>query len=305
MNTSSNNAPGNAPNSTSNYSQSYAPSSPRAEFLAQLRAALSRLPQAEIEQSLAFYAEIIDDRIEDGMSEHDAVAQLGSVEQIAAQIIADAPFVSRTVAKAKSSKTNVTLVVILLVVLSPVWLPLIVAIFATLAALLLSLWSVVLSLWSAVLALIVSGFALMGAAVYLAFTGYPLSGLLSAGGGLVCIGLGIFGFFGMLAATKGFFKLNVFVARKIKALFVRQDRKNRQDQPFPPPPYPPYSNQPQTPQQSQQSEQSQQPQQSQRPQQSQQPQQAQQSQQSRPSQSQQAPKEAQQQPQPPQEVHHA
>ena len=60
----------------------------KTEFLDALRHALGKLPSYEVEQSIAFYAEMIDDRIEDGMSEQEAVAALGSVHAIAAQIVA-------------------------------------------------------------------------------------------------------------------------------------------------------------------------------------------------------------------------
>ena len=49
----------------------------KTEFLDALRHALGKLPSYEVEQSIAFYAEMIDDRIEDGMSEQEAVAALG------------------------------------------------------------------------------------------------------------------------------------------------------------------------------------------------------------------------------------
>ena len=45
----------------------------KTEFLDALRHALGKLPSYEVEQSIAFYAEMIDDRIEDGMSEQEAV----------------------------------------------------------------------------------------------------------------------------------------------------------------------------------------------------------------------------------------
>ncbi len=38
-------------------------------FLTQLRKGLSGLPQEDIEERLAFYSEMIDDRIEEGLSE--------------------------------------------------------------------------------------------------------------------------------------------------------------------------------------------------------------------------------------------
>ena len=43
-------------------------------FMNELMARLSGLPQADIEERLAFYSEMIDDRIEDGMTEEEAAA---------------------------------------------------------------------------------------------------------------------------------------------------------------------------------------------------------------------------------------
>lgn len=55
------------------------------EFLSELERALGKLPHAEVEQALAFYDEAISDRMEDGLSEAEAVADLGSIDEIAAQ----------------------------------------------------------------------------------------------------------------------------------------------------------------------------------------------------------------------------
>ena len=61
------------------------------EFLVQLRKGLSGLPQDDIEERLTFYSEMIDDRMEEGFSEEEAVSQIGSVDEIVSQIIADIP----------------------------------------------------------------------------------------------------------------------------------------------------------------------------------------------------------------------
>ena len=63
----------------------------KVEFLAELRAALAGLPEADIEKSLDFYSEMIDDRVEDGLPEEEAVAALGSIEDIKTQILKDIP----------------------------------------------------------------------------------------------------------------------------------------------------------------------------------------------------------------------
>ena len=52
------------------------------EFLAQLRDALCGLPQRDIDERLTFYSEMIDDRMEEGLSEEEAVAAVGSVDEI-------------------------------------------------------------------------------------------------------------------------------------------------------------------------------------------------------------------------------
>ena len=55
------------------------------EFLAKLRKGLSGLPQDDIEERLIFYSEMIEDRKEEGLSEEEAVAAIGSVDEIVAQ----------------------------------------------------------------------------------------------------------------------------------------------------------------------------------------------------------------------------
>ena len=45
----------------------------KVEFLEQLRRGLNGLPQEEIEERVTFYSEMIDDRIEEGFSEEEAV----------------------------------------------------------------------------------------------------------------------------------------------------------------------------------------------------------------------------------------
>ena len=56
------------------------------EFLAKLEILLSGLTEEEISERIGFYSEMIDDRIEEGLSEEEAVSLIGSVEEVAAQI---------------------------------------------------------------------------------------------------------------------------------------------------------------------------------------------------------------------------
>lgn len=63
----------------------------REEFFASLRQRLAGMPPEELADRCAFLGEMIDDRMEEGASESDAVASLGSVEDAAAQILAETP----------------------------------------------------------------------------------------------------------------------------------------------------------------------------------------------------------------------
>ena len=89
------------------------------EFLSELERALGKLPHAEVEQALAFYDEAISDRMEDGLSEAEAVAGLGPVDEIAAQIAAETPPIPRAIARANTGSRSLNIV--LLAVFSPIW----------------------------------------------------------------------------------------------------------------------------------------------------------------------------------------
>ena len=51
-------------------------------FLDELREKLSGLPEEDIEERVAFYREMIDDRIEDGVPEEEAVEGVGTVDSV-------------------------------------------------------------------------------------------------------------------------------------------------------------------------------------------------------------------------------
>lgn len=63
----------------------------KAQFLSEIREGISSLSEKDIESSLQYYSEMIDDRIEDGMSEEESVSAMGTVEEAVAQILRDKP----------------------------------------------------------------------------------------------------------------------------------------------------------------------------------------------------------------------
>lgn len=61
------------------------------KFLAALRRRLRVLPVDEVERILAYYREMIDDKVESGWTEEDAVKEYGSVSALAQKILAENP----------------------------------------------------------------------------------------------------------------------------------------------------------------------------------------------------------------------
>jgi uncharacterized membrane protein len=193
------------------------------EFLSALRKRLSNLPKQETEERLAFYSEIIDDRIEEGSTEKDAVQSLGTVEEIASQIIADIPLTKIVKERIRPKRRLNAPEIVLLVLGSPIWLSLGVAAFAVLLSVYAVLWSVVISLWAVFASLAACGLGGVVAGVGFAIGGYAISGIALLGAGIVCAGLAILLFFGCTAAVKGTALLTKAIALGVKKCFVKRE----------------------------------------------------------------------------------
>ena len=192
-------------------------------FLAQLRKGLSGLPKDDIDERLTYYGEMIDDRMEDGIPEETAVSEIGDVDGLVAQIIADIPLGKLVKEKITPKKKLRAWEIVLLVLGSPIWLSLLIAALAVIFSLYVVLWSVIIALWAAFAALAACGLAGMAAGVYFAVSGNVLSGLAVIGAGIVCAGLAVFAFFGCKAATKGILSLTKKLAIWLKNCFIKKE----------------------------------------------------------------------------------
>ncbi len=193
------------------------------EFLAQLRKGLAGLPQEDIEERLNFYSELLEDQMEEGLSEEEAVAAVGPVDEIVRQIVADTPLVRIAKERIRPKRRLGVWEIVLLVLGSPVWLSLGIAAAAVALSLYVVLWSVIAALWSVFGALAVCGVAGIPACVVLAAGGSVRLGLSALAAGLVCAGLAIFLFFGCLTATKGVLILTKELALRVKNRFIGRE----------------------------------------------------------------------------------
>ena len=61
------------------------------EYLTAIREKIKAMPAEDIERFTDYYSEMIDDRIEDGLSEDDAVADMVSPDDAVEQILSEMP----------------------------------------------------------------------------------------------------------------------------------------------------------------------------------------------------------------------
>lgn len=193
------------------------------EFLTQLRNGLSGLPKEDIEERLNFFSEMIDDRMEEGLSEEEAVKLAGSVDEIVAQTVAEIPLAK--IAKERISPKRQLRVweLVLIIVGSPIWLSLAIAVIAVIFSVYVSLWAVIISLWSVFVALAVSALACILSSAITFFIGNVFTSLGLFSAGLICAGLSIFMFFGCKAISKCILQLTKKFAIWIKNCFIKKE----------------------------------------------------------------------------------
>ena len=196
------------------------------EFLTRLRKGLVGLPKGDIEERLGFYSEMIDDRMEDGLSEEDAVKSIGEVEAVAAQIIEDTPLSKIAKEKIKPNRKLTAWEIVLIVLGFPIWFSLFAAVFAVILSLYIALWSVAISLWAVFASLFICAVGMILAGCAFELWGRGITGLAMIGAGLVCAGLGILMFFVSKAATKGTILLTRKIALLIKSCFIKRSEHN-------------------------------------------------------------------------------
>ncbi len=173
------------------------------EFLDKLCERLKGLPRDEVSERVDFYAEMIDDRKEEGLSEEDAVLAVGSVNEIAAQI-RDELFQNKTEKKKiKNGRKIKAWEIVLLAVGSPIWITLLISAFAVVLSLYAVVCSVIISLWAVFGALVGSAVGGIIGSIILMIFGNALSGIFLLGASVACAGLSIFMFFGCKQTTKG------------------------------------------------------------------------------------------------------
>lgn len=198
----------------------------RDEFLGRLGELLACLPADQVRETQEFYAEAIADRMEDGMGEEEAVAAMGTPGEVTEAVLDDLPAVPRAIARTRRRST--TLLWVLTIVGSPVWVPLLVAFAAVAVTVYVCIWVLALCVWIVAAALGGAGMVELVFAACGVVIGHVPYALASAGMGLGLVGVALFVGAGAWAVSRQIARLSALWARKAVSPFWK-DRGEKND----------------------------------------------------------------------------
>ena len=197
------------------------------EFLGSLNRLLKSLGKSEREKSLSYYNEIIDDYMEDGYTEEEAVEQIGSPGQIAQEILKE----QQTQMKTPMSRGMKGLIAVLLVLGFPLWRSLVLAGFCLVLSAVLLVLSAYIVIWCipictgavSVAGLILSVVSMGGAAVIIFQN--SAAGVIQLGVGMSSAGIFILA--GLLTWILGqyFVKVTVRFSKWLAGIITGMRRK--------------------------------------------------------------------------------
>ena len=193
------------------------------EFLEELKNRLAGLPKDDLDNRLSFYSEMIDDRVDEGKSEEEAVNEIGSVDEVVKQIASETPLTTLVKERVKPKESFPAWAIVLLVFGFPLWFPLaLTALILCLVAYLL-IWVLVIVTYSVEISLIVSSVGSIIAFFTSLFTGEFSA--VSLGAAIMCAGGAALFIFACIWATKGTLALSKSIFTSIKTSIMRKGNK--------------------------------------------------------------------------------
>lgn len=197
------------------------------EFITLLEKKLSGIPQEDINKTLDYYNEIILDKIDEGISEEEAVNSLGSIDEIIDQTLKEISFPKLVKEKLNLNRKLQTWEIVLICATSIFWVPLLIVLLSVILVVYICIWSGVIALGaSSITCLATSLVAVLG--IIDIVTLNISSGIFSIGIGLAMLGCGLL--LGLL--TLKLSKVMVLICKKLvlkcKSLFVKRGEKDEE-----------------------------------------------------------------------------
>lgn len=192
------------------------------EFLNQLRERLKGLPQEEANDRIVFYREMIDERINDGKTEEEAVDDLGGVDKVVEDITSETSLTKLVAEKFRPRRELRVFEIVLLVLGFPLWFPLLILAGILVLISYLLIWMLVIICYVIEFSLAVASFGgLIGFFAYL-FDG--TTNWIVLGSAILAAGAAMLFFFACKGATNMTLHLSKAILIKIKTAFMRKGR---------------------------------------------------------------------------------
>ena len=195
------------------------------EFTAALESRLAGLPPEDIKEWLSFYGEMIDDRVEEGLTEQEAVGAIGGIDGIISQIAAEVPLKKLVREKVKAKHGLGAWHTALIAAGFPVWFPLIIAAAAVVFSLYVSVWAIIGSVVAVDISLCVYAAAALFLAAVTAIKSSVLSAAAIFGTALIAAGLFILMLFACKSIIKGFLRLTKKTSIGLKTMLLGREGK--------------------------------------------------------------------------------
>lgn len=192
------------------------------EFLEELEKRLQALPKEEIQNRLEFYSEAIDDRVEEGLTEEQAIEQIGTLDEITWEIVKKTPLVTLVKEKVKPKRKMRAWEIVLLCVGFPLWFPLLITAFVLILVGYILVWVLVIVTYSVEMATATAGLAAISAGIATFFGGEHWLGFGTVGAGLMCVGFALLWVFACVGATRASIALTRAIILSIKKRFVKR-----------------------------------------------------------------------------------
>ena len=203
----------------------------RIEYRAALESRLAAVPSAERAKQLDYYDEMICDRMEDGMTEEEAVAMLGDIDETAREIMSQYALPSpvspagadRPPAPDKDNRggSHLWLWITLAILGSPIWISLLAALITVIAALVIVIWSLVISAFAIFVSAAAVGVVGIVFGIGSLFTASASYALFVIGAALAAAAIALFA----VPLVKLIFKGAVYLTKSIGLLIAKPFRK--------------------------------------------------------------------------------
>ena len=193
------------------------------EFITELGKKIRGLPERDREERLSFYREMIDDKIEDGIPEETAVAEVGSIDKVVSQIMSEIPFSRLIKEKVRPKRSLKAWEIILIILGAPLWFSLLVAFCAVVFSLYVTLFALLISVYAIVISFAGGVIFSIFETVYYFIIGNSVGGLFFIGAVFILIALSIISFFACKKATTGVLVFTKKMLLVLKSMFVKKE----------------------------------------------------------------------------------